>query len=130
MRPRKKEFRVEKIIDELVAQGYEVSGSSSSIRVNMGVLTGKAIIRKSVYSNTFVVSTHTWTQLIALTLVFSSILSSIFSQWGQPELSGAMWFSFSVGIPVVITGFVSAIIAEIQLQPIRQIVRKTRDINQ
>ncbi|ORP39847.1 hypothetical protein B8B90_02910, partial [Vibrio cholerae] len=24
MRPRKKEFRVEKIIDELVAQGYEV----------------------------------------------------------------------------------------------------------
>ncbi|OWH57963.1 hypothetical protein CBG31_18880, partial [Vibrio cholerae O139] len=26
MRPRKKEFRVEKIIDELVAQGYEVSG--------------------------------------------------------------------------------------------------------
>ncbi|EGU17565.1 hypothetical protein SX4_2342 [Vibrio mimicus SX-4] len=34
-----------------------------------------------------------------------------------------MWFSFSVGIPVVITGFVSAIIAEIQLQPIRQIVR-------
>ncbi|HCG1849479.1 TPA: hypothetical protein NJN00_003669, partial [Vibrio cholerae] len=46
---------MEKIIDELVAQGYEVSGSSSSIRVNMGVLTGKAIIRKSVYSNTFVV---------------------------------------------------------------------------
>ncbi|MCD1213177.1 hypothetical protein B4946_18000, partial [Vibrio cholerae] len=40
MRPRKKEFRVEKIIDELVAQGYEVSGSSSSIRVNMGALTG------------------------------------------------------------------------------------------
>ncbi|EJL6960909.1 hypothetical protein NMT32_003525 [Vibrio cholerae] len=113
---------MEKIIDELVAQGYEVSGSSSSIRVNMGALTGKAIIRKSVYSNTFVV-THTWTQLIALTLVFSSILSSIFSQWGQPELSGAMWFSFSVGIPVVITGFVSTIIAEIQLQPIRQIVR-------
>ncbi len=27
MRPRKKEFRVEKIIDELVAQGYEVSGT-------------------------------------------------------------------------------------------------------
>ncbi|HCJ6828200.1 TPA: hypothetical protein NU893_003768, partial [Vibrio cholerae] len=53
---------MEKIIDELVAQGYEVSGSSSSIRVNMGALTGKAIIRKSVYSNTFVVSTHTWTQ--------------------------------------------------------------------
>uniref|UniRef100_UPI0011102DE9 hypothetical protein n=1 Tax=Vibrio cholerae TaxID=666 RepID=UPI0011102DE9 len=34
--------------------------------------------------------------------------------------------SFSVGIPVVITGFVSAIIAEIQLQPIRQIVRMVK----
>ncbi|NRF17525.1 MULTISPECIES: hypothetical protein [Vibrio] len=114
---------MEEIIDQLVAQGYEVSGSSSSIRVKMGALTGKAIIRKSAYSNTFVVSTHTWTQLIALTLALFSILSSLFSQWGQPELSGAMWFSFSVGIPVVIMGFVSAIIAEIHLQPVRQIVR-------
>ena len=68
-----------RIIDELVAQGYEVSGSNSSIRVKMGGLTGKAVIRKSVYSNTFVVATHTWTQLIALTLALSSILSSIFS---------------------------------------------------
>ncbi|MEF1170483.1 hypothetical protein QTO07_25835, partial [Vibrio campbellii] len=98
-------------------------GSNSSIRVKMGALTGKAIIRKSAYSNTFVVSTHTWTQLISLTLALFSILSSLFSQWGQPELSGAMWFSFSVGIPVVIMGFVSAIIAEIHLQPVRQIVR-------
>ncbi|MFH4817847.1 hypothetical protein [Vibrio alginolyticus] len=114
---------MEEIIDKLVAQGYEVSGSNSSIRVKMGALTGKAIIRKSAYSNTFVVSTHTWTQLIALTLALFSILSSLFSQWGQPELSGAMWFSFSVGIPVVIMGFVSAIIAEIHLQPVRQIVR-------
>ena len=70
---------MEEIIDELVAQGYEVSGSNSSIRVKMGGLTGKAVIRKSVYSNTFVVATHTWTQLIALTLALSSILSSIFS---------------------------------------------------
>ncbi|MFA0519968.1 hypothetical protein AB4501_23770, partial [Vibrio sp. 10N.222.55.E8] len=61
--------------------------------------------------------------VIALTLAFSSILSSIFSQWGQPELSGAMWFSFSIGIPVVIMGFVSVVIAEIHLQPVRQIVR-------
>ncbi|ELH3492502.1 hypothetical protein RPZ97_004154 [Vibrio vulnificus] len=114
---------MEEIIDELVAQGYEVSGSNSSIRVKMGGLTGKAVIRKSVYSNTFVVATHTWTQLIALTLALSSILSSIFSQWGQPELSGAMWFSFSVGIPAVLTGFVSAVISEIHLQPVRQIVR-------
>lgn len=60
---------MEEIIDQLVAQGYEVSGSNSSIRVKMGALTSKAIIRKSAYSNTFVVSTHTWTQLIALTLV-------------------------------------------------------------
>nr|WP_233090609.1 hypothetical protein [Vibrio sp. IB15] len=123
MRLREKEFRVEEIIDELVAQGYEVSGSNSSIRVKMGGLTGKAVIRKSAYSNTFVVATHTWTQLIALTLVLSSTLSSILSQWGQPELSGAMWFSFSVGIPVVIMGFVSAVISEIHLQPVRQIVR-------
>ncbi|OCP52740.1 hypothetical protein AKH05_22975 [Vibrio parahaemolyticus] len=114
---------MEEIIDQLVAQGYEVSGSNSSIRVKMGALMGKAIIRKSAYSNTFVVSTHTWTQLMALTLALFSILSSLFSQWGQPELSGAMWFSFSVGIPVVIMGFVSAIIAEIHLQPVRQIVR-------
>ncbi|MFN1603162.1 hypothetical protein [Vibrio harveyi] len=114
---------MEELIDELVAQGYEVSGGNSSIKVKMGALTGKAIIRKSAYSNTFVVSTHTWTQLIALTIALSSILSSIFSQWDQPELSGAMWFSFSVGIPVVIMGFVSAIIAEIHLQPVRQIVR-------
>ncbi|HHX8522958.1 TPA: hypothetical protein ACVO3F_004546 [Vibrio diabolicus] len=114
---------MEEIIDQLVAQGYEVSGSNSSIRVKMGALTGKVIIRKSAYSNTFVVSTHTWTQLIALTLALFSILSSLYSQWGQPELSGAMWFSFSVGIPVVIMGFVSAIIAEIHLQPVRQIVR-------
>ncbi|CAH8189362.1 conserved hypothetical protein [Vibrio aestuarianus] len=114
---------MEEIIDELVAQGYEVSGGNSSIRVKMGGLTGKALIRKSVYSNTFVVVTHSWTQLIALTLAFSSILSSIFSQWGQPELSGAMWFSFSIGIPVVIMGFVSVVIVEIHLQPVRQIVR-------
>ncbi|BBL92391.1 hypothetical protein VroAM7_50440 (plasmid) [Vibrio rotiferianus] len=114
---------MEEIIDELVAGGYEVSGSNSSIRVKMGGLTGKAIIRKSAYSNTFVVSTHTWTQLIALTIALSSILSSIFSQWGQEELSGATWFSFSVGIPVVIMGFVSAIIAEIHLLPVRKIVR-------
>ncbi|AYO04183.1 hypothetical protein ACPSLY_06915 [Vibrio parahaemolyticus] len=114
---------MEEIIDQLVAQGYEVSGSNSSIRVKIGALTGKAIIRKNAYSNTFVVSTHTWTQLIALTLALFSILSSLFSQWGQPELSGAMWFSFSVGIPVVIMGFVSAIIAEIHLQPVCQIVR-------
>ncbi|OAJ94236.1 hypothetical protein [Vibrio bivalvicida] len=114
---------MEKIIDELIAQGYEVSGSNSSIRVRMGAVTGKVVIRKSAYSNTFVVSTHTWIQLIALTLMLSSLLSSIFSQWGQPEISGAMWFSFSIGIPIVITGFVTAIIAEIQLQPVRQIVR-------
>ena len=114
---------MEEIIDQLVAQGYEVSGDNSNIRVKMGPLTGKAIICKSAYSNTFVVSTHTWVQLIALTLLLFSILSSLFSQWGQPELSGAMWFSFSVGIPVVIMGFVSAIIAEIHLQPVRQIVR-------
>ncbi|WP_434999732.1 hypothetical protein ACRZ5S_18030 [Vibrio scophthalmi] len=114
---------MEEIIDELVAQGYEVSGGNSGIRVKMGGLTGKAVIRKSVYPNTFVVATHSWTQLIALTLAFSSILSSIFSQWGQPELSGAMWFSFSVGIPVVIMGFVSVVISEIHLQPVRQIVR-------
>ncbi|EGQ8176537.1 hypothetical protein RV072_004478 [Vibrio vulnificus] len=79
---------MEELIDELVAQGYEVSGSNSSIRVKMGALTGKAVIRKSAYSNTFVVSTHTWTQLIVLTIALSSILSSIFSQWEQPELSG------------------------------------------
>ncbi|KFA99521.1 hypothetical protein [Vibrio sp. ER1A] len=114
---------MEEIIDQLVALGYEVSGNDVSIRVKMSALTGKAIIRKSAYSNTFVVSTHTWTQLIALTLLLSSILSSIFSQWEQPELSTAMWFSFCVGIPVVIKGFASAIIAEIHLQPIRQIVR-------
>ena len=49
MRLRKKEFRVEEIIDELVAQGYEVSGSNSSIRVKMGGLTGKAVILSLIH---------------------------------------------------------------------------------
>ncbi|HDY7648876.1 hypothetical protein [Vibrio vulnificus] len=114
---------MEKIIDQLVSQGYEVSGSNSIIRVKIGGLAGKATIRKNHYSNTFVVSSHTWIQLLSLTLVFSSIMSSLYSQWSQPELSKSIWFGLSVGIPVIIIGYVSAIISEIQLQPIRQVVR-------
>ncbi|MGR5325862.1 hypothetical protein ACP3VZ_19125 [Vibrio sp. PNB22_2_2] len=114
---------MEKIIDELVAQGFEISGNDSSVRVKMGALTGKAIIRKSAYSNTYVVSTHTWIQLLGLTLVLSSILSSILSEWGQPEVSGSMWFSIVIMIPIIIASFISVIVSEIQLQPVRQIVR-------
>ncbi len=119
----KRSFKVEKIIDQLVSQGYEVSGSNSRIRVKIGGFAGKATIRNNHYSNTFVVSSHTWIQLLSLTLVFSSIMSSLYSQWGQPELSGSVWFGLSVGIPIIIVGYVSAIISEIQLQPIRQVVR-------
>ncbi|EGQ9976229.1 hypothetical protein FWP56_22305 [Vibrio vulnificus] len=114
---------MEKIIDELVAQGFEVSGNDSSVRVKIGALTGKAIIRKSAYSNTFVVSTHTWIQLLGLTLVLASNLSSVLSEWGQPEVSSSLWFSIVIIIPITIACFISIIISEIQLQPVRQIVR-------
>ncbi|EPO2288612.1 hypothetical protein ACT7JZ_004557 [Vibrio parahaemolyticus] len=121
---------MEEIIDQLVSQGYEISGSNSKIRVKnskirvkIGGFAGKATISKNHYSSTFVVSSHTWIQLLSLTLIFSSIMSSLYSQWGQPELSGSVWFGLSVGIPVIVVGYVSAIISEIQLQPIRQVVR-------
>ncbi|WP_162674670.1 hypothetical protein [Vibrio variabilis] len=114
---------MEKVIDELVAQGYEVSGSDSSVRVKIGALTGKAVIRKSAYSNTFVISTHTWAQLLSLTLLLSAVLSSLLSQWGQVEASWSMWFSIVIAIPMIIAGFISVIISEIQLQPVRKIVR-------
>lgn len=116
---------MENIIDELVAQGYEVSGGDSGIKVKISAITGKAIIRKNAYSNRFVVSSHSWVQLAGLSLIFFSILLSLFSFWGESTLSGSLLYIVSIGIPLVFLGFVSVIIAEIHLQPVRQIVRMT-----
>tara|TARA_Y100001956_G_scaffold46813_1_gene45490 strand:- start:665 stop:1051 length:387 start_codon:yes stop_codon:yes gene_type:complete len=114
---------MENIIDELVAQGFEVSGGDSGIKVKISAITGKATIRKNAYSNRFVVSSHSWVQLAGLSLTFFSILLSLFSFWGQSTPSGTLLYIVSIGIPLVFSGFVSVIIAEIQLQPVRQIVR-------
>ncbi|WP_252040101.1 hypothetical protein [Vibrio sp. SCSIO 43145] len=38
---------MEQIVDELIAQGYEVTGSDSMIQVKLGGLSGKAGIRKA-----------------------------------------------------------------------------------
>ena len=114
---------MENIIDELVAQGFEVSGGDSGIKVKISAITGKATIRKNAYSNRFVVSSHSWVQLAGLSLIFFSILLSLFSFWGQSTPSGTLLYIVSIGIPLVFSGFVSVIIAEIQLQPVRQIVR-------
>ncbi|MCG9786837.1 hypothetical protein L1D61_06720 [Vibrio mediterranei] len=115
---------MEPIVDELIAQGYEVTGSDSMLQVKLGGLSGKAGIRKSTYSNTYVFTNNTVLMLIINTGLLSSILSSLYIGFlEQKNFDVYNWGLVTVGAPLIIAGYICLIIREIQMQPIRRIVR-------
>ncbi|USD33756.1 MULTISPECIES: hypothetical protein [Vibrio] len=115
---------MEQIVDELIAQGYEVTGSDSMIQVKLGGLSGKAGIRKSTYSNSYVFTNNTVLMLIINTALLSSFLSSLYiGLLEQKDFDVYNWATLTIGIPSIIAGYICLIISEIQMQPIRKIVR-------
>ncbi|MFH0261354.1 hypothetical protein ACGRH2_13185 [Vibrio barjaei] len=115
---------MEPIVDELVAQGYEVTGSDSMLQVKLGGLSGRAGIRKSTYSNTYVFTNNTVLMLIINTGLLSSILSSLYIGFlEQKNFDVYNWGLVTVGVPLIIAGYICLIIREIQMQPIQRIVR-------
>ncbi len=93
------------------------------LQVKLGSLSGTAGIRKSSYSNIYVFTNNTVLMLVINTGLLSSILSSLYI--GLLELKNFdvySWGLVTVGVPLIIVGYICLIISEIQMQPIRRIV--------
>ncbi|KGY09657.1 MULTISPECIES: hypothetical protein [Vibrio] len=114
---------MEELVDDLLAHGYMVSGDGSRVLVKGIDLSGKAIIKLDANTNTFVISSHTCWQFAVYIALLNMIMSTIFGLIKHPNVDKVDWLLLVVGVPLVLTGFVSMIIGEINVQPIRKIVR-------